>query len=336
MSVVTSPRSRRAGDPAPLQVRPRGIVEDKVSGFQPGQRAAAAEPTGDVTLLWRAAGLQGIPDDAAAAAEDAGLIELGGRVRFVHPLVRSAVYQVASAGERRAAHRALAEATDPEADADRRAWHLAHAAPRPDEPVAAELERSAGRAQARGGLAAAAAFLERAAALTPDRARRATRALAAAAAEVQAGAFEAAGRLLDMAEAGPLDESQRARADLLRARLTFGANRGNDAPPLLLKAARRLEPIDAGLARGTYLDALTAAMISLRRPAARTACLNSVSSQALIVVRSRAVIPGRTSCSGSMVGWFLPVETLTVDSTTGNRYSMPNRARCTTRSTSRS
>src|SRR5579864_5251059 len=134
---------------------------------------AAAEPTGDVTLLWRAAGRQGIPDDAAADAEDAGLIELGGRVRFGHPLVRSAVYQVASAGERRAAHRALAEATDP----------------------AADLERSAGRAQARGGLAAAAAFLERAAALTPDPARRAARALAAAAAKVQAGAFEAAGRL---------------------------------------------------------------------------------------------------------------------------------------------
>ncbi len=225
---------------------------------------AAAEPAGDVTLLWRAAGLQGIPDDAAAAAEDAGLIELGGRVRFAHPLVRSAVYQAASAGERRAAHRALAEATDPDADADRRAWHLARAAPRPDEPVAAELERSAGRAQARGGLAAAAAFLERAAALTPDRARRAARALAAAAAEVQAGAFEAAGRLLGMAEAGPLDESQRARADLLRAQLTFAANRGNDAPPLLLKAARRLEPIDAGLARGTYLDALTAALFAGR------------------------------------------------------------------------
>jgi DNA-binding CsgD family transcriptional regulator len=225
---------------------------------------AAAEPTGDVTLLWRAAGRQGIPDGAAAAAEDAGLIELGGRVRFGHPLVRSAVYQVASAGDRRAAHRALAEATDPDADADRRAWHLAHAAPRPDEPVAAELERSAGRAQARGGLAAAAAFLERAAALTPDRARRAARALAAAAAEVQAGGFEAAGRLLGMAEAGPLDESQLARADLLRARLTFGANRGNDAPPLLLKAARRLEAIDAGLARGTYLDALTAALFAGR------------------------------------------------------------------------
>jgi DNA-binding CsgD family transcriptional regulator len=225
---------------------------------------AAAEPTGDVTLLWRAAGLQGIPDDAAADAEDAGLIELGGRVRFVHPLVRSAVYQAASAGERRAAHRALAEATDPDADADRRAWHLAHATPQPDETVAAELERSAGRAQARGGLAAAAAFLERAAALTPDPAQRPARALAAAAAKVQAGAFEAAGKLLGMAEAAPLDESQCARADLLRAQLASAANRGNDAPPLLLKAARRLEPIDVDLARDTYLDALNAALFAGR------------------------------------------------------------------------
>jgi DNA-binding CsgD family transcriptional regulator len=225
---------------------------------------AAAEPTGDVTLLWRAAGRQGIPDDAAAAAEDAGLIELGGRVRFGHPLVRSAAYQAASAGDRRAAHRALAEATDPDADADRRAWHLAHAAPRPDEPVAAELERSAGRAQARGGLAAAAAFLERAATLTPDPARRAARALDAAAAKIQAGAFEAAVKLLGMAEAAPLDEFQRARVDLLQAQLAFAANRGHDAPSLLLKAAKRLEPIDVDLARETYLDALNAALFAGR------------------------------------------------------------------------
>src|SRR6476660_8887546 len=225
---------------------------------------AAAEPTGDVTLLWRAAGLQGIPDDAAAAAEDAGLIELGGRVRFVHPLVRSAVYQVASAGDRRAAHRVLAEATDPDADADRRAWHLAHAAPRPDETVAAELERSAGRAQARGGLAAAAAFLERAAALTPDPAQRAERALAAAQAKIQAGAFEAAVKLLGLAEAAPLGELQRARADLLRAQLAFAASRGSDAPPLLLKAAKRLEPIDSDLARASYLDAMMAALFACR------------------------------------------------------------------------
>jgi DNA-binding CsgD family transcriptional regulator len=224
---------------------------------------AAAEPTGDVTLLWRAAGLQGIPDDAAADAEDAGLIELGGRVRFGHPLVRSAVYQAASAGDRRAAHRALAEATDP-ADADRRAWHLAHAAPRPDESVAAELERSAGRAQARGGLAAAAAFLERAATLTPDPAQRAARALAAAQAKVQAGAYGAAVKLLGMAETASLDEFQRARIDLLRAQLAFAANRGNDAPPLLLKAAKRLERIDVDLSRDTYLDALNAALFAGR------------------------------------------------------------------------
>ena len=220
---------------------------------------AAAEPTGDVTLLWRAADLQGIPADAATAAEAAGLVELDARVHFGHPLIRSAVYQAASISDRRAAHRALAEATDPDADADRRAWHLAHAASRPDETVAAELERSAGRAQARGGLAAAAAFLERAATLTPDPAQRATRSLAAAQAKVQAGAFGAAVKLLSMADAALLDEFQRARVDLLRAQLAFAANRGSDAPSLLLKAAKRLEPIDVDLARETYLDALKAA-----------------------------------------------------------------------------
>jgi DNA-binding CsgD family transcriptional regulator len=224
---------------------------------------AAAEPTGDVTLLWRAAELRGIPADAAMPAEAAGLVKLGARVHFGHPLARSAVYQAASAGDRRAAHRALAEATVP-ADADRRAWHLACAAPRPDETVAAELERSAGRAQGRGGLAATAAFLERAAALTPDPAGRATRSLAAAAAKVQAGAFEAAVKLLGMAEAAPLDEFQRARVDLVRAQLAFAANRGGDATRLLLKAAKRLEPIDVGLARETYLDALNAALYAGR------------------------------------------------------------------------
>ena len=227
---------------------------------------AAAEPTGDVTLLWHAAELQGIPPDAAgaAAAETAGLVELGARVHFGHPLARSAVYQAASAGDRQAAHRALAVATDPDADADRRAWHLAHAAPGPDETVAAELERSAGRAQARGGLAAAAAFLERAAALTPDPAQRADRALAAAQAKILAGAFDAAVKLLGMAEAAPLDELQRARADLLRAQLAFAARPGSDAPPLLLKAAKRLESVDADLARATYLDAMMAAHFACR------------------------------------------------------------------------
>ena len=223
---------------------------------------AAADPTGAMTLLWRAAELQGIPADAAAPAQAAGLVKLAARVHFGHPLVRSAVYQAASTDDRREAHRALAEATDPEADPDRRAWHLAHAAAGPDEEVAAELEGSAGRAQARGGLAAAAAFLERAAVLTPNPAQRADRALAAAQAKVQAGAFEAAVQLLGMAEAAPLDELQRARVDLLRAQLAYAANRGSDAPPLLLRAAKRLESIDADLARETYLDALNAALFA--------------------------------------------------------------------------
>ncbi|MFC5266043.1 AAA family ATPase [Kribbella qitaiheensis] len=227
---------------------------------------AAADPTGSMTLLWRGAELQAIPADAAAAAETAGLVEFGARVHFGHPLVRSAVYRAASAGDRRDAHRALAAATDPEVDPDRRAWHRAHAAMGPDEEVAAELERSAGRAQARGGLAAAAAFLERAAVLTPAPTQRGERALAAAQAKIRAGAFDAAGHLLGMAEAAPLDEFQRARVDLLRAQLAFAANRGGDAPSLLLRAAQRLEPIDAGLARETYLDALNAAVF-VGRPA---------------------------------------------------------------------
>ena len=225
---------------------------------------AAVERSGDVALLWRAARRQGIPVDAAAPTEAAGLVELGAQMRFRHPLARSAVYRMASREDRRAAHRALAEALDPEVDPDRRAWHRAHAAVGPDEAVARELESSAGRAQARGGLAAAAAFFERAAVLTPDAARRTERALTAARAKVQAGAFDAALKLLAMAEAAPLDEMQRARVDLLRARLAFAANRGSDAPPLLLRAAKRLEPIDAGLARETYLDAVSAALFAGR------------------------------------------------------------------------
>jgi DNA-binding CsgD family transcriptional regulator len=280
------------GNPLALLQLPRGLGPGELAGgfWLPGRRplasriedsfhrqfqslppetqrfllTAAADPTGAMTVLWRAGDLQGIPPDAAVAAETAGLVELGPRVHFSHPLVRSAVYQSASPADRRAAHRALAEATDPEVDPDRRAWHLAHAAIGPDESVAVELERSAGRAQARGGLAASAAFLERAAALTPDPAQRAARAMAAAQDKIQAGAFEAAVRLLAVAEAAPLDEFQRARADLLRAQLAFAANRGSDAPPLLLQAAKRLEPVDVGLARETYLDALNAALFAGR------------------------------------------------------------------------
>jgi hypothetical protein len=225
---------------------------------------AAAEPAGDVSLLWRAARIQGVAVDAAAPAEAAGLVEFGAWVQFRHPLVRTAIYQAASAADRRAVHRALAEATDPGVNPDRRAWHRAQAAPRPDEAVAAELQRSAGWAQARGGAAAAAAFLQRAAELTPDPARRATRALAAAQAKSDAGAADAAYRLLATAEAGPLDDLQRARLERLRARLAFSLVRGSDAPKLLLSAARRLTPLDAGLARETYLEALGAAIFAGR------------------------------------------------------------------------
>ena len=225
---------------------------------------AAAEPTGDPALVWRAAALLGIATGALAPAADAGLLTIGERVVFRHPLVRSAVYRAAPAAERRAAHQALAEATDPRADPDRRAWHRAQATLGPDEEVAAELERSAGRAQARGGLAAAAAFLERSAALTLDPVRRAERALAAAQATYQAGAFDATLQLLATAEAGPPDQFRRARADLLRGQIAFSSSRGSDAPPLLLKAARQFEPLDPQLARETYLDALAAATFAGR------------------------------------------------------------------------
>ncbi|PRY49021.1 AAA ATPase-like protein [Geodermatophilus tzadiensis] len=225
---------------------------------------AAAEPVGDVLLLWRAAERLGIDADTAAAAEDAGLLQVRERTRFRHPLVRSAVYRAATDAERRQVHAALAEVTDPEADPDRRAWHRACAAVGPDEAVAAELERSADRAQAKGGLAAAAAFLERAVILTPEPLRRARRSIDAAQAKVSAGAFAAAARLLTTAEMGPLGEAERARIEVLRARLSFAADRGNEALPLLLTAARRLERIDATLARDTYLDALAAALFAGR------------------------------------------------------------------------
>lgn len=221
---------------------------------------AAAEPTGDLALVWRAAAQLGIPASAATAAATDGLVEIGGRLRFRHPLVRSAVYRSASAAERQAAHRALAEATDRQLDPDRRAWHRAAAASEPDEDLAAELERSAGRAQARGGLTAAAAFLEQAVALTPDPGRRAGRALAAAQAKAHAGLPDAALELLAQAEAGPGDELLRARIGLLRGQMAFASGHSADASRLLLHTARQLEPLDARLARETYLDALAAAI----------------------------------------------------------------------------
>ncbi|MEV4410805.1 AAA family ATPase [Catellatospora sp. NPDC049609] len=225
---------------------------------------AAAEPTGDPGLLWRAARALRIPDDAAAPAEAAGLIELGGRVRFGHPLMRSAAYEVAPSTDRRAAHRALAEATDPERDPDRRAWHRARAATQPDEQIAADLEDSAARARSRAGAAAAAAFLRWATELTPDPARRVARALAAAQAELDVGAVEHTHNLLAVAEAGPLDDLQRARLERLRAWLVWSQVRNGDTARRLLDVAARLAPLDAGLARDTLLEASGAAIFAGR------------------------------------------------------------------------
>ena len=225
---------------------------------------AAAEPVGDVPLLWRAAERLGIGPEAAEPAEAAGLVEIGARVRFRHPLVRSAAYRAAPASERREVHRALADVTDARLDPDRRAWHRARAAEGPDEAVAGELERSADRAQARGGLSAAAAFLQRAAELTPDPAMRVKRSLAAAQAKLDVADAVSASDLLAAAELGPVDELQRARLERLRAQIAFASRRGRDAPPLLLEAARRLDPLDAAMARETYLEAIASAMFAGR------------------------------------------------------------------------
>ena len=215
--------------------------------------------------------------------ETDGLVALEERVTFRHPLARSAVYRTASGPERRAAHLALAEVTDRHVDPDRRAWHLAAAAAGPDEEVALELERSAGRAQARGGLAAAAAFLQRALALTGDPARRTDRALASAQASLEAGVFDGARGLLTTAEVGPLDELQRARLDLLRAEAAYSESRGNAAPALLLRAAKTLEPLDPQLARETYLDAWSSALFAGQL--ASSASLHEVSRDALTAGR---------------------------------------------------
>jgi DNA-binding CsgD family transcriptional regulator len=223
---------------------------------------AAAEAVGDAAVIAEASNRLGVGAADMVPAEDAGLVELGRRVRFRHPLVRSAAYRSATPNERRQAHAALAAATDPARDPDRRAWHLAHAAAGPDERVAAELERSASRAKARGGVAAAAAFLELAADLSLDPARRGTRALAAARLKLDAGALEASERLLTVATTSPLAELDRARAGRLRAQVAFARTPGRETPSLLSAAAKRLEPLDPELARETHLEALWAALRS--------------------------------------------------------------------------
>jgi DNA-binding CsgD family transcriptional regulator len=250
--------------PARIEAGFRRRIEALPADTRALMLVAAAEPTGDPMVVWRAAGRLGIPASAKEAAQTEGLLEIGAWVRFRHPLVRSAVYSAAPPSERRAAHRALAEVTDRDGDPDRRAWHLAAAASGPDEQLAAELERSAGRAQARGGMAAAAAFLRHAAEFTSQPALQGRRALAAAHASLQAGALDAAVELLATAAARPLDELQQARAALLRGQIAFASGGGSDAPALLVKAARQLEPLDAALARQTYLDAWLAAMFAGR------------------------------------------------------------------------
>jgi DNA-binding CsgD family transcriptional regulator len=298
-SVLTGPLDARVrdrivaearGNPLALLELPRGLTPDQLAGgfglpaaeplsgriedsFRrqidalPAQtrrllQLASADPSGDPTLVWRAAGQLGIPVQVETPAVEAGLIEFGGRVRFRHPLVRSAAYRSASLRERQEMHGALASATNPEADPDRRAWHRAQAAPGPDEEVAAELEHWAGRAQARGGLAAAAAFSERAALLTPDPGRRAQRLLTAARARQDAGELDAALPLLVAVEAGRLDARQSAEVDRLRGLIASDQRRESDAAGLLLSAARRLEPLDPGLARETYLESLVAATLA--------------------------------------------------------------------------
>jgi DNA-binding CsgD family transcriptional regulator/tetratricopeptide (TPR) repeat protein len=223
---------------------------------------AAADPTGDSTLLWRASHTMGVGRDAVEPATAEGLLEIGSGVRFRHPLVRSAAYAAGSPEDRRAVHRALAAATDPESDPDRRVWHLAAAASGPDDEVAAELERSADRAQARAGVAAAAAFMQRAAALTTQPKIRADRTMAAAHALLHAGAFDTGLGLLAEADADADDDLQRAHIEQLRGEINRSATNGREAPALLLQAARRLESLDPRFARETYLDAWGAALVA--------------------------------------------------------------------------
>jgi len=276
------------GNPLALLELPRGIVAAELAGGfalpdaddLPGQieghyrqrvealpeatrrlmLLAAADPVGDATLVWRAAHTLGVAQAAAEPAAAAGLLEIGARVRFCHPLVRSAVYGAAPSADRRAVHGALAAASDPESDPDRQAWHRAHAATAPDEEVAAELIESASRARRRGGIAATAAFLERAVTFTSEPADRASRALIAARAKFEAADFPSAQSLLALADAGSLDDLGKAQVERLRALIAFDLRRGGDAPALLLRAAQRLEPLNAELARETYLGALVAAI----------------------------------------------------------------------------
>jgi DNA-binding CsgD family transcriptional regulator len=280
LALLELPRALRAPEPAGELAAPdeqplasqieKGFLSRIWSLAPETQRlllAAAAEPVGDVALLRRAAESLGIDLDAAAAeAEAADLVTLRTMVRFRHPLVRSAVYRSASLHERQEVHQALAEATDPDHDPDRRAWHLASATAVRDESIAAGLEQAAARARARGGVGAAGAFLHRAAQLTPDPVRRGSRELAAAQAKSRAGEFGEALELLDAAQLSPLDDHDRARAELVRGQIMFASRSASVGLPLLLAAAKRLEVLDPVLATETYRDAIYAALTAGQLP----------------------------------------------------------------------
>jgi DNA-binding CsgD family transcriptional regulator len=303
-------------DAIPLTSRIEASFQRRIDALSQDARlllvVAAAEPAGDSALVRGAAGRLGLDDSAAREAELSGLVDIGRTVVFRHPLVRSALYRSAAGSQRRRVHAALADATDPAVDPDRHAWHRAHATLGPDDGVAAELELSAGRAQRRGGLAAAAAFLERAALLTLDPALRPRRALAAARAKYLAGAPDAALRLLIAAEDGELDELVRARIDTLRAEIAYSQNRGGEAPSLLSRAATRLEPLDPDLARQTHLDALWAAHFAGRL--ARGAALPDVARAALAARRTPSRRPSDLLLDGlaaaAIDGYVLAVPTL--------------------------
>jgi len=256
----------RANLPGHLQGRLQDHYKRRVQVLPgPAQQLmllAAADPTGDATLLWRAAQKLGLGPGATAAADAEQLLNIDSRVRFRHPLVRSAAYVAGSPEDRRAAHLTLAAATDAQADPERRVWHLAAAATGPDEDVAAALEQAAAKIQARAGLAASAAFLRQSVMLTAEPGRRTERALAAALAHQHAGAFDTALGLLAQAEAQAVDDLQRARVEQLRGQVEWASVTGREAPVLLLQAARRLETLDAELARETYLYAWVASHLA--------------------------------------------------------------------------
>ena len=225
---------------------------------------AAAEPTGDPVLVWSAADRLGIPRNTADELESTGLLGMGVRIVFRHPLVRSAMYRHAQPEARRRVHQALAEVIDGAADPDRRAWHRALAAPGPDEEVAAELERSAGRAARRGGLGVAAAFLERAVMLSQELESRGRRVLAAAEAKLDAGQPQRAEELLSMAKLGAQSGLEVAQREVLEARVAYMRGRGRDVPGLLLSAAMRLDAVGGSSSRDIYDRAMTAALYAGR------------------------------------------------------------------------